>query len=69
MNHDSWLAKADQLRAGLGHLKAAELDEPLAPSMGDHEERERLYIARWLREEFSDEKPEDRATLMFPFEF
>jgi hypothetical protein len=59
--------RADDLRAGLERLKAAELDEATGPSLGDSRERERIFIARWLRQEFSDEPAEDTQTLsLFP---
>jgi hypothetical protein len=67
MNHDSWLAKADQLRAELEQLKAADAHERGRSNVGDGTERERVLIARWLRSEFSDELPEDTATIaLFP---
>lgn len=58
MNHQSWLDRADRLRGELARLDAAQLE---------NESVKRVVIARWLRAEFSDEPPEDTATLaLFP---
>ena len=67
MNTETWLEKAERLRGELARLHAAELDELVEPAMADHEGRERVAIARWLRREFSEEPPADTATLtLFP---
>jgi hypothetical protein len=65
MNPEAWLDRAERLRHELARLRAAELDEMVEPSADEHDARERVTIARWLREEFSAEPPEDTATLAF----
>jgi hypothetical protein len=58
MNHESWLERADRLRAELARLDPSQLED---------ESLLRVALARWLRAEFSDEAPEDTATLaLFP---
>jgi hypothetical protein len=58
MDHESWLERAERLRGELARLDAAQRQD---------ESLERVAIARWLRNEFSDEPPEDTATLaLFP---
>jgi len=67
MNTETWLEKAERLRGELTRLHAAEVNEFMAPALADHEARERITIAHWLRSEFSDEPPVDNATLaLFP---
>ena len=65
MNRNTWLERAERLRSSLAHLRQTEAyDEPTV----DHlESIERVAIAHWLREEFSEEPPEDNGTLaLFP---
>jgi len=67
MNAEAWLERAERLRHELTRLRAAELEEMIEPSPDEHDTRERVVIARWLRSEFSDEPPEDTKTLaLFP---
>jgi hypothetical protein len=61
MNSQPWLEKAERLRHALARLRDtqafngnAAADEPAAI--------ERVAIAHWLRQEFSDEPPEDTRT-------
>lgn len=56
MHTNSWLEKAERLRAYLAHRRDLNLS-------GDMESAEREAIAHWLRAEFSDQPPEDTATL------
>jgi hypothetical protein len=67
MKAEAWLERAERLRHELARLHTAEVDEMIEPSADERETRERVVIARWLRSEFSDEPPEDTATLaLFP---
>jgi len=67
MNAGAWLERAERLRHELTRLRAAELDEMSETRTDEHDARERVVIARWLRREFSDEPPEDTKTLaLFP---
>lgn len=65
----AWLEKAEQLQGTLAHLKAAPPADAGVVDSDEQEAMKRLTIARWLRAEFSDEPPEDTATLaLFPEE-
>jgi hypothetical protein len=58
MNHETWLERAERLRGELARLETAQIED---------ESAKRVALARWLRAEFSDEPPEDTATLtLFP---
>jgi hypothetical protein len=55
MNHESWLEKAERLRVHLDGLP--------------HDVDKTIAIAIWLRLEFSEERPNDTATMaLFPRE-
>jgi hypothetical protein len=56
MNSNAWLEKAEQLRTELARVPEVRRHE-------DRESLERVVIARFLRQQFSDEPPEDTATL------
>lgn len=61
-----WIEKAERLRAELARFDAARLDEAVSDESTE-QEQERDVIARWLRQEFSNEPPEDTQTLaLFP---
>lgn len=61
-----WNEKAERLCAALARLDAALLDEAVHDESFDHDQR-RGVIAQWLRQEFSNEPPEDTQTLaLFP---
>jgi hypothetical protein len=63
-----WLECAERLRRELAQLNSALIDG-VEDSPETREAHERILIARWLRAEFSDEPPEDTATLaLFPGE-
>lgn len=60
-----WLEKADRLRTELARLNSAQIDGIVDEATSHSQER--VLIARWLRQEFSNEPPEDTATLtLFP---
>lgn len=60
MNSNEWMEKAEQLRSELSRLRAER-------EQGESAIMERAAIAQWLRREFSDEPPEDTATLPLRF--
>jgi hypothetical protein len=61
MNPNAWLEKAERLRSSLARLRLTASHEETS---ADHlESVERVAIAHWLREEFSDEPSEDARTL------
>lgn len=67
MNAGAWLERAERLRHELTRLRAAELHEMSETRTDEHDARELVVIARWLRSEFSDEPPQDTKTLaLFP---
>jgi hypothetical protein len=67
MSSEKWLEKAERLRTELTHLTQSQLDQFIEPGRDEREALERVTIARWLKNEFSDERPEDTATLaLFP---
>ncbi len=66
MNPNAWLEKAERLRSTIARLRDARPGEN-ETAHDEPEHLERVAIAHWLREEFSDEPPEDTATLtLFP---
>jgi hypothetical protein len=65
--NSQWIDRAERLRAELAHLRAAQQHAAPEPHLDEIEAYERVTIARWLRDEFSEEQPEDTATLtLFP---
>jgi hypothetical protein len=62
MNPNAWLEKAERLRSTIAQIRDVDCAED---QRADHspEILERVAIAHWLRQEFSDEPPEDTATL------
>ena len=67
MSSHTWLEKAERLRSELARLRAAHGFPVVAAGASDETARERIAIAQWLRSEFSEEPPEDTATLaLFP---
>ncbi len=67
MSSQTWLEKAERLRSELARLRAAQPPPVADPDLDGEEALERVAIAQWLRSEFSDEPPEDTATLaLFP---
>lgn len=66
MNSEEWLEKAERLRSTLADLREAHRPEfPATAPVGfaPPEALERVAIAHWLRQEFSDRPPEDTQTL------
>jgi len=62
MSSEIWLEKATLLRSELDHLNSALLDG-FEDNPKRRQELEEATIARFLRREFSDEPPEDTATM------
>ena len=62
MNPNPWLEKAERLRSTIASLRQVGTSEN-EPGEEGPAAMERLAIAHWLRQEFSDEPPEDTATL------
>jgi hypothetical protein len=61
MNPHAWLEKAERLRSSLVRLRQTQAhDETTEEHL---ESIERVAIAHWLREEFTDEPPDDTQTL------
>ena len=61
-----WNEKAERLRAELARIEAARSDEAVQDESFEHAQQ-RSVISRWLRQEFSNEPPEDTQTLaLFP---
>jgi len=61
MSSQLWNEKAARLRSALEHVNSALLDG-FEDSPTKRQEIEEATIARFLRNEFSDEPPEDTAT-------
>lgn len=62
MNPNEWLEKAERLRSTFSRLHDVQENQ----ESGAHDQietLERAAIAHWLRQEFSDDPPEDTATL------
>ena len=62
MNPNEWLEKAERLRTTLTQLREARHDQQ-GGTQQEIDIIERTAIAHWLRQEFSDEPPEDTSTL------
>jgi hypothetical protein len=60
VNANHWLEKAERLRSTLTRLKT--IDDHSA-ALDGLDSIERVAIAHWLRQEFSDEPGEDTQTL------
>jgi hypothetical protein len=66
MANELWLEKAANLQEELARLNSAQIDG-VVDEPATREAQERVLIARWLRNEFSTETPEDTQTLtLFP---
>jgi hypothetical protein len=66
MPSESWLQRAERLRSTLSRVRDSQRVDTEA-FHHDPADVERVAIAHWLREEFSEEPHEDTATLpLFP---
>jgi hypothetical protein len=62
-----WLERADRLRDLMYRHWLANLDQP-GTSARSEEEEANEEIARWLRQEFSEEPPQDTETQPLPLD-
>jgi len=62
MNPNAWLEKAERLRSTIAQLRDAQRGDN-EHAHDEPENLERVAIAHWLRQEFSDEPPDNTATM------
>ena len=63
MSSNLWISKAEDLHARLTSFRMEQANKSLTSNPDQAAEWEQGLIARWLREEFSEEPPEDTSTL------